>query len=160
MRSEEVRIVENYPREEQEFPAWVIVIDPEQQSQQYIGDQGGQITLESGENIIPRVERWSATIGVITYAEHPEKVKWLYQLAKWILSSKRLDLSCTFEHWQSQQGRDLGFDKMFLDAGRFVYRRGLFIEAHYDQTDYDSNEITEEVTLAELGLEARGPGDV
>jgi len=91
-----IPIVENYPREPQDFPCWAVLLSAEEQSQQYVSDALGQVTLATGETIVARAERWASTTGVITYAEHPELVKWLHHLAKWIVFDARDAIFLTF----------------------------------------------------------------
>ena len=140
----DIKIVENYPHDEQELPCWAVVIDPEQQTQQYLGDQSGNIELSTGEHVIGSAERWRSTIGVLVVAEMTEQIKWLYHLAKWIVGTYREQMNAAgFVYAQNPAGRDLGFDQRLLQAGRFVYRRMLSLTVEYDQVDADPTNVSE-----------------
>jgi len=142
----DIKIVENYPHDEQELPCWAVVIDPEQQTQQYLGDQAGNVELSTGEHVVGSAERWRSTVGILVVAEQTELIKWLYQLAKWIVGTYRAQMAAAgFVYGQNPAGRDLGFDQRLLQAGRFVYRRQLNVTAEYDQVDADAADAAEEM---------------
>jgi len=133
LRANEVRLLLNFPQTDAEIPCLAVVVDPDEQSAQYVGDLGGRVQLDSGEIVNAQTSRWRTTVGVIAYAEKSDVVLWLNHIAKFLLSAKRKELFDHFVHGQTLRGRDLGFDQRF--APRFVYRRVVALTAEYDQTD-------------------------
>ena len=133
----DVPVVYGYPRDEQAFPCWVVLINPEDNTQQYVGDGGRTFQHPYGEQLIETAERWNTTIAIVTYAENADLVRWLYQLAKWSFASLRDDLDPVFPHLQRMSGRDLEPVRLGEGGGRFVYRRALLLTVEFDQTDAD-----------------------
>lgn len=156
----DIRVLRNYPREHVETPCWAVIIDPEEQTQQYVGDAYYIVELGTGEYVQAEAEQWRTTVGVLTYADHAELLVWLYHLAKWIVADARRSMQdAGFVYGQRLSGRDLGFVKEFQPA--FIYRRGLFLTASYDQTDYTTSDVVE---ITDQGgadtVTVQGPADV
>lgn len=130
------RVVLNYPREHAEIPCYAIVLDPETEKE-FVGSIVGVTQFVGGEAIDGEAPQdgseWTSTIGVLCYAEHPELLIWMYQVAKFMLARNRARLLDEFEVRVSLSGRDFGFEKRFLP--RFVYRRALMVQASYVQRD-------------------------
>lgn len=130
-----IRIVENFPQDPKVFPCWAILLSADEQTQ-YVGDMGGPAIFENERNDTVTAEAWTTTLTVATLAEHPEVLQWLYQFAKWILSTQRRALGKRFGLMQRLAGRDLGFEQAYRP--RFVYRRDLIWNVQYLQRDADS----------------------
>jgi len=130
-----VPIIRGYPLlEQQKLPCWSILIDPEEISQQYLGNVGFRAQLTTGENAIVNAQRWRETIGIVTYADNPDLVRWLYQLSKWLLSNRWTFLAGVFRHSLTLSGRDLE-PKRIEDSGRYIFRRVLQFVGELDQLD-------------------------
>lgn len=163
LQAHDIPIIDNYPQEQQQFPCYALILQPEQQ-QQFVGDQSHVATFPDGSQRVLVAEQWRSTVGVLTVAEHPELVKWLYHLAKWILTSRRETIfRASNLHFSTQlAGQDLGFDARYLQAGRFVYNRILTVTAEYPQYDAvrDTAADVDDVELmqaaAYVGLNAGG----
>lgn len=136
LTAHDVPVIDNYPQEQQALPCYALVLQPEQQ-QQFVGDQSHLTTFPDGSQRVLVAEQWRSTIAVLTVAEHPELVKWLYHLAKWILASRRDTIfrAADLHFTTLLAGQDLGFDPRYLQAGRFVYHRVLTVTAEYPQFD-------------------------
>jgi len=152
--SKAVPIVRNYPRLEQNFPCYSIIIAGGQQSQQYLGDQVDTlIDPDTGEQLNVEGERWCTGTAVRTYAEHPDHIEWLHQIAKWGLSAERraiADAGCVYAQKPSE--KDLGFAKEFIEgSGHFVYVRELLFVAEYDQADVRVNDGADEIMDHDTG---------
>lgn len=141
------RYVRNYPRTEIELPVIALVLGADEQGQ-YIGEQGLALLADpAAEGQLDQevdAEPWTSTMTVLVYAEHPGLTQWIYHLVKFILARKRRELTETgYELGYSLSGRDLGFDPRFLEAGRFVYTRALFVRAEYIQRDAETVAISD-----------------
>lgn len=134
-RAKDVKIIHGWPvLEHQQLPAVAVLIDPEENTQQYVGDAMFQAVLSTGEHAIINGERWSANIAVAVHAENPDLCRWIYQWAKYVLSSRRALLAQDFRHRQQLSGRDLRPQKIG-DSGRFVFIRALNFVVEFDQFD-------------------------
>lgn len=127
--SRRIPILENYPREEQVFPCHAIVI-AEGSSEEYLGNLGQEVEFADGAIGSISIERWTGTIGILTYAQNTDELRLYHQVAKLFLAAARLDLSDTFAHGMKLRERDLGFDRQ---RPNFVYHRVLEVSAGYDQ---------------------------
>ena len=133
--TKDVKLIHGWPvLEHQELPAVAVLIDPEENTQQYLGDGMFQVVLSTGEHAIINGERWSANIAVAIHAENVDLLRWIYQWAKYVLSSRRAVLAATFRHRQQLSGRDLRPQKIG-DSGRFVFIRALNFVCEFDQFD-------------------------
>lgn len=124
-----IHIVENFPREQQAFPCHAIVI-AHGESTEYLGNAGPEIEFPDGEIAAVSVERWTGTIGVLTYAENTDQLRLYHQLAKVMLAAARLELSDLFDHSLTLREKDLGRDQQ---RPNFPYHRVLEVTATYDQ---------------------------
>lgn len=123
----------NFPQTIADIPCLCVVIDPTEQSGEYVGDLGARITLDNGRTALAQTSRWRSTVAVVAYAEKSDVVLWLHHIATFLLAAKRKQLFDYFRHSQRLRSRDLSFDERF--APRFVYRRIVALVAEYDQTD-------------------------
>ncbi len=148
----EPHIVFAFPMEPRQLPCWAIVIDPEQQTMDYLGEIGDDEELETGEHVAIAAERWQSTIGVITHAPNADLCRYLYQLAKFLVARARIDLAGQFPYERRVGGRDLQPIAVGGEAGGVIaYRRVLSITVEGDQTDatrFDVSDIDETVLHA------------
>lgn len=135
--NQRLHVTFGWPNPEKELPCWAIVSDPEQ-SEQFIGDQGGRVTGEEGEQVLLRSERWRSGIAVVTCDTNADSVRWLHQLSKWILSHQRTALAKAGFSEIAQSSRDLTFDPRFQQAGHLYYRRAAVILATYQQNSIEA----------------------
>lgn len=136
-----IPIVRMYPRLEQQFPCWVIALQSERQSSQYLANAGEEFVTADDEHVHVDWERWQSTYGIVTWDTNAETVVWLHHLSKYLMSLDRRHHMETFPHGQTPQGGDLGFCPMFMAAGQFVYRRTYSIAVEYDQKDVTEDSI-------------------
>ncbi len=125
-----IPILENYPRETQEFPCHVIIIGGGR-SKQFLGNAGCEVTFPNGEVGAIAAEVWTNTIGILTYAENTDEIELYHQLAKLILAAARLELSDEFPYQHDMTEKDLGADPGMRP--RFVYHRVLEQVVEYEQ---------------------------
>jgi len=129
------KLIHGWPvLEHQELPCIAVILDPESNSQQYLGEGMFQVVLSTGEHALVHGERWECNLAVIVHAENPDVVRWLYQWAKYELSSRRQALAATFRYRQQLSGRDFR-PQAIGDSGRFVFMRALNFVGEYDQLD-------------------------
>lgn len=147
-RRNEIKIMYGYPIDHENLPCMAIVVDPEEQVQQYIGDV---YAVEEGNKEISG-ERWRAQLCILCYAENMDLVRWMYHLAKYSLSTNRIKLSKIFQHAQENAGKDLEPER-FGDGARVRYGRALNFSVEYDQTaytdyhnadDWDDNNVSDD----------------
>lgn len=132
----EPRVVFSYPMDPRLLPCWAIVVDPEEQVADYIGEVGPSVELAGGERVTLSAERWQATIGVIVHATNADLCRYLYQLAKFLIARARVDLSDKFPYERRVRGRDLQPVNVGGDGGGVLaFRRVLSITVEADQTD-------------------------
>lgn len=131
----DVPIVMGFPRDEQVTPCWVVLVNPEDLSGTYVGDAYASEVGPYGEHLLGTAQRWSCTIGILTYSENADLTRWLYDLAKWGLASRRQQLAALFPHGQRMSGRDLDPVRLGDGGGRLTYRRALTLVGELDQTD-------------------------
>lgn len=139
----DVPIVMGWPRDEQVTPCWVVVVNPEELSGTYLGDASASEVGSYGEHLLGTAQRWSSTIGVLTYSENADLTRWLYDLAKWGLGSRRQQLAALFPHGQRMSGRDLEPVRLGDAGGRLTYRRALTMVGELDQTDVISDVVVD-----------------
>lgn len=123
-------VIENYPRLEQRTPCQAILMLPGE-SHEFVGNTGPEVVLESGATGAISAEAWRESIGIMTFAEHPEQLLVLHQLAKFFLAARRLELSTQFELGMSMSQRDLNIAQAMLP--RFVYHRVLQVSVEFLQ---------------------------
>jgi len=135
------RIVYGYPHEAQVYPSFNLIIDGESLSKEYVGNAGFVAELDTGEHVIVSAQRWTSSISVVAGAEgNADLVRWLYQFAKFSLSSARRDLARAFPHGVRFSGQDLR-PLEIPHAGRLIFRRALNLSVEYDQTDADRFDV-------------------
>ena len=134
------KIIHGYPHFEVELPCYAVVIDPEEQVQQFGGDADHEAVLTTGEHVIVFGERWRPTIGVIAYAENADVARWMYQFAKFTIARGRRELADVFPHAQRLSGRDLK-PEAFPNGGRFRFARVLQVQVEHDQLDAALDDI-------------------
>lgn len=148
----EPHIVFSFPMEPRQLPCWAIVVDPEEQTMDYLGEVGEAVELEGGEFVAVSSERWQATVGVIVHAANADLCRYLYQLAKFLVARARLDLADQFPYERRVRGRDLQPIGVGGEAGSVIaYRRVLSITVEGDQTDatrFDVSDVDETVLNA------------
>lgn len=161
LQDNEPSIIFSYPYDHAVVPCWAIVIDPEEQSQDYIGDDGAEDETEDGRQILISAERWQATVGVISHAENADLTRWLHQLAKFLIARSRSTLSDDYPYHRRLKARDLQPAKLpGEDSSRFCFRRVLSIELEFDQTDASEIEgITDDITEGSGAGTAYSPTD-
>lgn len=136
LAEQEPRVVFSYPMDPRLLPCWAIVVDPEEQVADYLGEAGPSVQLAGGEKVTLSAERWQATVGVIVHATNADLCRYLYQLAKFLVARARVDLSDKFPYERSVRGRDLQPVNVGGDGGGVMaFRRVLSITVEADQTD-------------------------
>jgi hypothetical protein len=150
LRDHVVKIVENYPRSEQELPCHAIVLSPGE-SHEFVGHVGNTLeaTVDSPGGPVT-AEQWSPTIGILTRGKNPEELLVLHQLAKFFIARQRYSLAETFEINLSMSERDLGYVREF--APHFVYDRLLQVHVSFLQmnaADIPTTEITDVTPVQE-----------
>lgn len=126
-KKNEINIIYGFPLDHEKLPCISIVVDPEEQVQQYIGDDYATDQISG--------ERWRAQLCLICHAENMDLVRWIYHFAKYSLSTNRLRLSKIFQHAQESSGKDLEPER-FGESGRIRYGRVLNFSVEYDQVAY------------------------
>lgn len=157
-REHRPRVLHGYPHFEIELPCIAVVIDPEQQVQQYSGDAAYNLQLATGEHVIVAAERWRPTLGVICYAENGDVARWLYAFAKFALARARRALADLFPHSQQLSGRDLA-PEAFPQGGRWRYRRVLQVVVEHDQFDVQPDDLGDIADVVNVIGVTDGPGD-
>jgi hypothetical protein len=149
-------VIENYPRLEQRTPCQAILMLPGE-SHEFVGNTGPEVLLESGATLAIAAEAWRESIGVMTFAEHPEQLLVLHQLAKFFLAARRLELSAQFELGFSMAQRDLNIAQAMLP--RFVYHRVLQVNVEFLQlnaADVEAVDIADVVAAQEAAYAGAG----
>lgn len=149
----DVPIVDNFPQDPQQMPCWALLLLGEEE-EQVLGEQGSRVEFPDGETGPLPAVFWRGHVGVLSLAEHPVVVKWLYQIAKVFLSGVRTSRVGSAAHvltWQLS-GRDLGFEAAYQQAGRFVYQRLLVVSAQYPQYHHVREPVREGVFSVQQGV--------
>lgn len=139
------RIIFGYPLDATVLPCWAILIDPDEQTFDYVGDAANDyddddpdpdaIEQELSAHGILTAERWRSTVGIITHAENADLVRYLYHLARFILSRARQALSDDYPYERRMSGRDLQPISVGGESGgRVAFRRVLQITLEGDHT--------------------------
>lgn len=160
LASNEPRIVFSYPHDHKQTPCWAIVIDPKAVTQEYVGDDGYEEEDDDDNQIAVSAVRWQATVGVITYSENADLVRWLDHLATFLLARGRQSLADEYPYGQRLSGRDLQPTSIDgADGGRICFMRVLSVELEFDQTDAARTQLTDNLTGATLTGTANSPLD-
>jgi len=81
------KAVVGYPRSTAQFPCFAIILESDQETQDFLGEYAGMTTL--GEGNVDMQEYvgafYSSVYGVYIYAEHPDVCAYLYQFAKSVI---------------------------------------------------------------------------
>lgn len=127
-------IVFHNPTEHMRIPCFTVMVD-EESNEDYTGDSAHFQEYLGGEKGTMPGEPWTSSIGIIVYDDHPDRVQYLYHLAKWLIAADREDLSVAFPLSHKLRGRGFEQWKQAGEAGRLLYRRTLILNAQYVQYD-------------------------
>lgn len=152
LRRTDVKIVENFPRLEQEMPCQAIVLAPGE-NREFVGLVGDalEMTVDSPGGPVSG-EQWTKSVGVLTRATSPEEVMVLHQLASFFVARQRQAMVETFEMNVSMSERDVGFVQALLQSGQHVYERLLQLNVAFLQlnaAEITSTDITDFATAPE-----------
>lgn len=137
LKRDSPKVLRNFPRDHATFPCWAVLIKSDQETDHFLGEGFHQATYPDGSFGTVDASGWKTEVAIATLAEDPNAVEWLYGMSKFIVSAKRDSMQAAglqFEEFHLS-GQDLGFDRQFLQAGRFVYRRDLYVSASYFNRD-------------------------
>lgn len=115
------KAVIGYPRSTASFPCFSIILEGEQESENFLGDFAGETTRDEGGDFMEYVGAfYESTYGIYIYAEHPDVCIYLYQFAKSVVhGAKPFLFSCGVQHLQLSGG-ELVPDAEFMPESMFV----------------------------------------
>jgi len=124
-----------YPRVDATFPAYFITLGGENESQTFLGDEGGQVLDEEDEDF--GADEFAAIFAyqfnLMVFAQHPDVVLAYYQLLKRMV----IDYFPTFKanglFDLRFSGADMAPDPSWVPAGLFVRRGTLSCSREYTQ---------------------------
>lgn len=124
-------VVHGYARADNKFPLYAITLGGENESQRFVGDDGGYDPDEQ-EDIFAAA--FTLTFNLMIYAQHPDTVLYLYRLLKYLVISgfPILKGDPTFAYDLSWSGADLAPDPAW-PPGLFVRRATLVCSQQYQQ---------------------------
>lgn len=143
-----------YPLDHEKLPSISVVVDSEEQTQQYMGD----FFALGPNNARIEADRWKSQILIFCHAENMDLTRWMYHFVKYAIFADRLRLCSVFQHLQMSEGKDL-LPERFGDGGRVRYGRALCFSVEYDQTAYekyrnapnwDDNNLADDDSVYEL----------
>lgn len=131
-------VIHHYARSESEFPLYSIVLESEQESEHYIGDDAGMIDEPDdplfGADRIASIFTHDYTI--LTYTEHPDLTLYYYEIAKAIFLVAPLKSLGLFNTHIS--GMDLMPDPRYIPDHLFVRRMSFKADREFERIDRDS----------------------
>jgi len=115
-------VVLGFPRHTGTFPCFAVVLETEEEAQNVLGDYMGE-TVE-GEDAAEAAEYsgaiFSQSYGIFIYAEHPDKVAYLYQFAKLVLFGAKDFLIRAGLIEPRFSGGELSPEEMYLPENMFA----------------------------------------
>jgi hypothetical protein len=123
-----IRVIYGWPREEQQFPCYAIIVDTDTNEAHYIGQTLGEETIDDVDTEIEG-QRWAASTMVIAYAENVDLARWLAQFARYSLAKALRTLSDLFPHGQNLTVQSLRDEQI---GARWVARRAVQHRGSYD----------------------------
>ena len=131
-------VIHHYARSESDFPLYSVVLDSEQQSEDFIGDDAGMIDdpedPQFGADRIATI--FTHDYSILTYTEHPDLTLYYYEIAKAILLVANLKAEGMFDLHFS--GMDLMPDPRYIPDHLFVRRLQLKVSREFQRVDRDS----------------------
>ena len=111
------RLRHGYAREGQHFPAVHLVLQGEQEREQFLGSEG--FPDEGGAETY--VSMWSKTYGLMIVVPHPDMCVWLYHVVRWAVVTRRraLEAVATLANL-SFAGADLSPEVQYLPEHLFA----------------------------------------
>ena len=129
-------VVHGYARQDSAFPLYAITLGGENETQAFIGNEGGHI--DDDEDPDHGADQFAAifasTLNILVYAQHPDVVLYLYQLAKETLVAAIPLLTQEDLFDVRIAGADMAPDPAWVPAGLFLRRLTLSFNRQYTQT--------------------------
>lgn len=131
-------VIHHYARSESEFPLYSIVLESENESEHYIGDDAGMIDEPDdplfGADRIASI--FTHDYSILTYTEHPDLTLYYYEIAKAILLVAPLKSQGLFNTHIS--GMDLMPDPRYIPDHLFVRKMSFQADREFERIDKDS----------------------
>lgn len=155
-------IVNGYARMDTSFPAIAIVLMRENESQNFLGDSGGQTDEDDAEGIGIDIESaiWEYVYSLLVYTIHPDVSSYYYELTKSIMLAglKYLTEEGCFEYHIS--GADLAPDPRYIPEHLFVRQLEFRCQREFQRLVRESR-LSKAFRVAGLHIDSSGsPSDV
>lgn len=129
-------VIHGYARKDSTFPCWSITLGGEQESQTFLGDEGGFIDDEADPNhgADQFAAIYSYTFNVMVYANNPDVCVYYYHLMKQVIIAAFPVLK-TYDLFDLRfGGADVAPDAAWVPAGLFLRRVTVTCSRQYTQT--------------------------
>lgn len=128
-------VVHGYARSDNKFPLYAITLGGDQQTQSFIGDEGGFVDDEEdpdhGADEYAAI--YSMTYNLMVYAQNPDVVLYLYVLLKQVVIAG-IDVLKSYGLFDIKfSGADMAPDPAWVPAGLFVRRVTITGSREYQQ---------------------------
>lgn len=131
-------VIHHYARSESEFPLWSVVLESEEESEHYIGDDAGMI--DEPDDPLFGADRIASIFthhyAILTYTEHPDLTLYYYEIAKAILVVAPLKSQGLFNTHLS--GMDVMPDPQYIPEHLFVRKMRFSADREFERIDKDS----------------------
>lgn len=129
--AEPPQVQHGYARADTEVPLYAIVLANEDESEEYLGDEGG-IDEETGTDNQPYL--WSHQYNTLVYTDHPDASLYFYHLAKLFLLRARAFFLENNVHSIRYSGADLAPDPRYIPEHLFARRLTMHCESYLVNT--------------------------
>ena len=134
-------LIHGYARRDADFPLYAVTLGSEQESEVFIGDEGGYLgdaeDPDRGTDLYGAI--FAYNINVLVYANHPDLCLYLYQLLRAMLINGLPELKAGDLHNIRFSGGDMAPDPAWVPAGLFLRRFTVSFAREYQQPMPGSN---------------------
>lgn len=151
-------VIHGYARSDQKFPIYAITLAAENETQAFIGDEGGFVDDPEDENYgaDQAAAIFGYTYNIYVYAQHPDATLYMYHLLRQMLFEALPVLKGTGDVFDVRfSGADLAPDPAWVPAGLFLRRVTITCSREYHQTIL-SSKLGRAWKVQSIHLDAKG----
>lgn len=155
-------VVHSYARSDHTFPLYSLVLASEGEDEHFMAEDAAPLLDEDDEDYGSDLYSsiWEHTCQILCYSEHPDVTSYMYEVAKSIFLSTKLDLAREGFHDIHISGGELAPDPRYLPENLFVHQITFSAKREFQRTDFQAR-LTKAFRLGGIHVDKSGsPSDV